>query len=85
MRRHMPRFGPDREYCWKAHPHSFIEHFERDLEVVQHRLALLLSHSYHRLGNTSIALAECVSRGLADTLFRRPTLIFPPPDHEKAL
>ena len=31
--RHMPRFGLDREYCWKAHPHSFIEHFERDLEV----------------------------------------------------
>ena len=55
--RHMPRFGLDRECCWKAHPHIFIEHFERDFEVVQHRLALLLSHRYHRYWNTSIVLA----------------------------
>ena len=85
MIRHMPRFGLDREHCWKAHFHSFIEHFERDFEVIQYRLALLLSHSYHRHGDTSIELAECTSRGLADTLFRRPTLIFPPPGNEKAL
>lgn len=81
----MPGFGLDREYCGKAHPHRFIKHFERDLEVVQHRLALLLSHSYHRNWNTSIALVEWASRGLADTLFGRPTLIFPPPGNEKAL
>ena len=81
----MPRFGLYREYCWKAHPHSFIEHLERDLKVIQHRLALLLSHSYHRHGKTCIALAECASRGLADTLSGWPTLIFPPPGNEKAL
>ena len=81
---HMPRFGLDREYCWKAHSHSFIEHFERDLEVIQRRLALFLSHSHHRHGKTIIALAECARQGLADTLFGRPTLIFPPPGNEKA-
>ena len=83
--RPMPRFGLDREYCWKAHPHSFIEHFERDLEVQQHRLALFLSHSHHRHGNTSVVLAECAPQGLADALFGRPALIFPPPGDEKAL
>ena len=58
---------------------------EGNLEVIQHGLAPLLSHSYHRHGNTSIALAEYTSRGLADTLFRWPILILPPPGKEKAL
>ena len=79
----MPRFGLDRECCWKAHPHSLIEHFERDLEVIQYRLALLLSHSYHRYWNTSKALAQYCPQGLADTLFCWSTPIFPPPGHKK--